>query len=91
MSKTEDIKANKLKILVYGDSGSYKTRFAGTFPKPYFFDTDNGMLSLRDHKNIEYDTFIDGNLKNPIAAGLIEKKVSELQKECLYETIVVDS
>ena len=34
------------KILVYGDSGSGKTYFAGTFPDPLFLDLEDGMRSL---------------------------------------------
>lgn len=33
-------------VLIYGKSGSGKTRLAGTFPKPFFIDTDRGMRSL---------------------------------------------
>ncbi|GAH78650.1 unnamed protein product [marine sediment metagenome] len=32
-----DLDKLKLHILVYGNSGTGKTMFAGTFPKPYFF------------------------------------------------------
>ncbi len=91
-SKTKDIKANKLKVLCYGKSGTGKTMFAGTFPKPYFFDTDNGVLSLRGStSDIDYDTYSDTDLARPTATQLIEKKIGELQKDCPYETIVVDS
>ncbi len=60
MPTTNDIsiKNLKLKIVPYGKSGFGKTHFAGTFPKPYFFDFDKGMLTLRD-KAIEYDTYQD--------------------------------
>lgn len=32
-----------LKVLVYGASGSGKTHFAGTFPRPLFLDLEGGM------------------------------------------------
>ena len=49
MPNTKDLTfdALKLKVLVYGESGTGKTLFAGTFPKPLFFDFDGGMLTLR--------------------------------------------
>ena len=92
MPKVKDIKADKLKVLVYGKSGSGKTMFAGTFPKPYVFDSDNGTLSLRNMGNdVEYDVYRDGDLARPTAINAIEKKVAELQKGNGIETIVVDS
>ncbi len=55
-----DLTKLKLKIVPYGKSGFGKTHFAGTFPHPYFFDFDKGMLTLRDSPSpIEYDTFQD--------------------------------
>jgi len=45
-------------FLIIGESGTGKTRFAGTFPRPYFFDFDKGTRSLgRDFK--DYRTFIE--------------------------------
>ena len=47
---------------------------------------------MRNSDNdIEYDTYVDGDLKKPTATLEIEKKISELQKDCPYETIVDDS
>jgi hypothetical protein len=40
------VKDKGWKILVYGDSGSGKTYFAGTFPDPLFLDLEDGMRSL---------------------------------------------
>lgn len=45
-------------ILLVGDSGTHKTFFLGTCPKPYIFDFDNGMLVNRG-RDIEFDRFID--------------------------------
>ncbi len=38
--------SNKFKMLVYGESGSGKTRFAATFPNALFADLDKGMASV---------------------------------------------
>lgn len=59
MANTKDMGTNPYPaILVIGDGGTGKTVFAGTFPKPYFFDFDRGMASLRG-KDVEFDTFKD--------------------------------
>jgi hypothetical protein len=92
MPTNEDIKIDKVKVLVYGPSGTYKTPFACTFPNPYIFDIDNGILSARlSGRPFTYDTYIDKDLKQPTAARNMEKKVSEFQRDCPYDTIVVDS
>lgn len=36
-----------LKILIYGPSGTGKTRLAASFPRPILFDTERGTLSIR--------------------------------------------
>jgi len=43
----DDLKNQKLRVLVYGAMGAGKTQFAGTFPKPVFLDTDKGGMTLR--------------------------------------------
>ena len=78
----KDITLTKLKVLIYGKSGVGKTMFAGTFPNPYFFDFDNGMLSLKG-KNIDYDTYDD--------IQKFEQKLKEFGMKCDYQTLVIDS
>lgn len=81
---TRDIslKDYKLKILVCGPSGSGKTHFAGTFPRPYFFDVDDGMLTLRG-KDVEYDTFSK--------YADLETMANRLENDNNYDTLVIDS
>ena len=38
---------DKVRIMCYGATGVGKTRVAGTFPKPFFIDTNRGLLTLR--------------------------------------------
>ena len=98
MSNAKDLKMDKLKVLVYGPFRTKKTLFAGSFPKPYFFDCDDGMLTLHG-RDIEYDTFIDENPLNPSAWNKAESRLRILQEniktgkepDCLIETVVVDS
>ena len=56
MPNAKDIKMTNLKVLIWGEAKSGKTTFAATFPRPFFFDLDNGMLTLAG-KNIEYETY----------------------------------
>ena len=42
-----DTEVPNISILVIGDSGTGKTRFASTFPDPFFFDTDKGTVGLK--------------------------------------------
>jgi len=81
-AKDISVEGLKLKVLAYGKSGTGKTTFACTFPKPYVFDWDNGMLSQRG-KDIVYDTYISWKA--------FEFKLQQLERECPYETLVVDS
>lgn len=44
---------HKIKALIYGASGSGKTTFASTAPKPIFASAENGLLSIAD-KEVPY-------------------------------------
>ena len=81
-AKDINVEGLKLKVLVYGKSGTGKTTFGCTFPNPYVFDFDNGMLSQRG-KNVEYDVFDN--------YGAFEAKLQALERECKYDTLVFDS
>ena len=38
---------DKVRIMVYGETGVGKTRLAGTFPKPFFINANRGLITLR--------------------------------------------
>lgn len=38
---------DKVRIMVYGETGAGKTRLAGTFPKPFFFNANRGLITVR--------------------------------------------
>lgn len=60
MPTTDELKLSPFpSILIVGDAGTRKTWLAGQFPKPYFFDFDKGMATLRGTPGITYDTFKD--------------------------------
>ena len=84
---TDDIKYEHIKVLCWGDAKSGKTVFAGTAPKPYFFDLDNGMLSLAGHKpSIEFDTYLSDEGYRKFKTDL-----NTVTKRDDIETIVIDS
>lgn len=109
MASTKDIKRNleNSSFLFIGDGGTGKTRLAGSFPSPYFFDFDKGLASLAGRDGIEYDTFKDATNKSrlspeegiyPWGTGWqeFEKKANLIgdmidKETCPYKTLVMDS
>lgn len=96
----------KVKALLVGRAKTGKTTFAGTFPKPFFINTDKGMVSLKG-KNIPYITIermTEENKKNPdyltrwldVRQILVDLKMQEGEyweglASYKPETIVLDS
>ena len=76
----------KLSAAVYGKSGTGKTTFGASFPKPFFLDIDGGLLSVRG-QDVNYVDLTPGrgvtwpNILDAIAEG----------KKGDYESIIVDS
>ena len=54
---------HKIKALVYGRSGSGKTMFGGTAPKPLILSAENGLLSLAT-SGLQVDTVEIKSLAN---------------------------
>lgn len=42
-----EARTDRVNVMGYGPPGSGKTYFATTFPKPFFIDTENGLLTAR--------------------------------------------
>lgn len=94
MPNTNDLtlENHTFKVLVYGPPGVGKTVFASTFPKPYFFDCDNGLLSIRG-TSIDYDPYHDVTRNGVLAVSGwdgVREKLDEFERECPYLTLVVD-
>lgn len=74
--------STKFKMLIYGESGTGKTRFASTFPKVIFADIDKGMSSVdRKVDAVDIETF---------------EQLQDLyeflrESEHSYETVVIDT
>src|SRR4249919_3309088 len=82
------------KILVYGDSGSGKTYFAGTFPDPLFLDLEDGMRSLLQLKrNIKrYPKNPSQNITTLDEVKNFYQIVKKMSPETApFKTIVIDS
>jgi hypothetical protein len=82
------------KILVYGDSGSGKTYFAGTFPEPLFLDLEDGMRSLLQLKrNIKrYPKNPSQNITSLDEVKSFYQLVRKMNPETApFKTIVIDS
>ena len=75
--------SDRIRALIYGESGAGKTVFASTFPSPILFlDADDGMASVRT----EVDrVFIDS------WETLVDVTNDLMNEEHGYKTIVVDS
>jgi hypothetical protein len=82
------------KILVYGDSGSGKTYFAGTFPDPLFLDLEDGMRSLLQLKrNIKrYPKNPAQNITSLDEVKAFYQLVRNIKPDAApFKTIVIDS
>ena len=85
IKKLEDV---LLRVLIYGESGTGKTRAAATFPDPYFFDFDGGMLSVR---KALIDGKIDGKTYGREDWRDFRKDWDEIRKAPKHRTYVFDS
>ena len=89
----DDVEEKGRRVLVYGDTGSGKTRFAGTAPGVFIIDCDKGLRTLQglgvDYITIPYD--------EPGAINLVRDIVTKFKnKEGVFDgdkylTLVIDS
>jgi hypothetical protein len=86
-STTDNSPVKGVFALVKGETGSGKSNLAYSFPTPYVFDHDEKMPAIaKKHfagKKIDWDTF-------PDIFG-VEERIKELEEDCPYETLVVDT
>jgi len=89
--KARDITKDNLKVLLYGKSGTGKTRCLGTLPKPcfvYSFDP-GGMLTLRG-EDVDYGYFVDGETPAPFKD--FENHLQTFMRDGAdYKSVAVDS
>jgi len=83
--RSKDKELAGINLLLYGDSGTGKTWFAGTAPKPLILDFDGGIITLRD-KDIPYIP------REEMATWKKALKViDEAMESKEFKTIVIDS
>lgn len=86
---TKDIKTlPPIHALVYGDPKTGKSTFAATFPTPAYIFLFEPDLSPYAGKDFEYDDF---NPNDPADYDKVIQRLDELQSECKYKTVIVDS
>lgn len=90
MKNLKDWKGDTIKFCFIGDTGSGKTRAAGTFPKPYLFSFDGGVDTLGG-LDIDYDVYIDADRRNPSAYQRFKKDWETISKDGKYQTIILDN
>lgn len=85
------VSAKRIKMLLYGLSGTGKTTMAATFPKPLFLDLEGGMLSTRRVGPVlRYPRNPSESIKSyPQIVDFYNAVVTE--KNPQFETIVIDS
>lgn len=92
ITNSKDLGPNKdsfrLKCMVYGASGTFKTPFAATFPRPVFIDCDEGMMSVRDGAvpRVSFKDFSMGERWPSVMDAVRDLICSDD-----YDTVVLDS
>jgi len=91
MKPLETTKTDKERILLIGDSGTGKTRFIGTMPKPAIYDFDNGLGTLSHIPGV-LSTQLDTSAKSWLTLKEeLKKWATGLTLPYDAETVAVDS
>lgn len=88
IKKIKSLEDILLRVLLWGESGTGKTRSAATFPDPYFFDFDGGMLSVR--KELK-EGKIDGKSYGLHDWEMFRRDWDKIKKAPTHKTYVFDS
>jgi len=90
IKSTEIVQTSRF-IHIYGVSGAGKTRLAAQFPKPFFFDFDNGLLSAKDFNWDAKCYFAPTESGRATMWDTFAKDWKKLLKTDSYQTFVFDS
>ena len=86
----DDEKTQQIRVLLYGEMGSGKTTLAGSFPNPFFIDTDKGGLTLKE-KRIPNVKLERGNKTFDEIMDILHKiKAKEKPFDMKIDTLVID-
>lgn len=88
----DKMEVQQIRTLLYGEPKVGKTRLAGTYPKPFFIDTDRGGMTL-SNLHIPYLELHEGDEVYAIISSILQKglKGEGPFSEGKIETIVFDS
>lgn len=80
-------------VLVYGGSGTGKTWFAGTWPKPLFLDLEGGLHSITHMKPMRFPKDSGKTVQRFEEISQFYKlaKAALVAPNCPFQTIVIDS
>lgn len=93
--KSGGFEADRIKFLVYGESGVGKTIFASTWPNPVFLDIDKGMASIKKQiYRFSIDSWEDlceavellSNERHPFKTIVVDS-LNELQKLAMRNVV----
>lgn len=90
MKTMKDWKGDTIKFCFIGDTGTGKTKSAGTFPKPYLFSFDGGIDTLAG-KDIDYDVYVDSGRQNPTAFKRFKEDWDKIKNDSKYQTLILDN
>lgn len=88
VKNVKDTKISDIKLFcaVYGDAGTGKTTLGSTFPKPFYIDCDQGLLSIRG-KDVKYVTIKGADRTWPSVRQAVQMAAADPE----VESIIVDS
>ena len=87
----DDPSAQNIRLLLYGETGSGKTKLASTFPQPFFIDTDKGGKTLKKLKVPNIKLIRENKTYEELMDILHKIKNKEEPFDFKIETIVFDS
>ncbi len=90
VKQTSNIADKKLNILLWGASGSGKTRFMGGAKKPFIIAAEDGVLTLKD-KDIPYYLLKSDEKVYDTVLAIIDSAKKKLDGFEEIETICIDS
>lgn len=89
----EDVKPGKIKMMLYGASGSGKTWVSLTFPKPYYIDTEGGadLKHYQERLKKAGGVYMGPEQGSTNFATVLEEVKALATEKHEYKTLIIDS